>query len=240
VPVDDTPEQTRRVLQSLAISHEEPPNFTAWHALQEWLEAGEREVEIPFADALAEMVPPVAVRLRRDFGLLLNLIRAHAFLHQATRERDGEGRIVATLEDYEEVRELVVDLMGEAVQATVSARLRETVEAVSGLLAGGADHVMVLSLAERLKLDKSAASRRARAATGGGYLRNLEERRGKPARLVVGDPLPEELEILPTPEAVAERLHGCAVVRGDKEEHTCPTGTDSAPGPVLQAELEVF
>ena len=33
-------------------------------------------------------MPPVAVRLRRDFGAVLGLIRAHALLHQATRGRD--------------------------------------------------------------------------------------------------------------------------------------------------------
>jgi hypothetical protein len=29
--------------------------------------------------------------LRRDFKLLLNLIKAHALLHQASRERDDQG-----------------------------------------------------------------------------------------------------------------------------------------------------
>ena len=37
--------------------------------------------------------------IRRDFMTLLNLIRAHAILHQATRERDDRGRVVATLDD---------------------------------------------------------------------------------------------------------------------------------------------
>lgn len=37
-------------------------------------------------------------------------------------------------------------------------------------------------------------------ATEQGYLKNLEDRRGKPARLVPGDPLPEDLRILPATE----------------------------------------
>lgn len=40
-----------------------------------------------------------------------------------------------------------------------------------------------------------------------GYVKNLEERKGRPARLVLGDPLPDDIEILPT----VERLHGCTV-----------------------------
>ena len=41
---------------------------------------------------------------------MLNLIKAHALLHQASRERDKEGRIIATITDYRVVRELVADL----------------------------------------------------------------------------------------------------------------------------------
>lgn len=74
--------------------------------------AGHRVV-IPYASALAERIPLAAMRLRRDFGQLLALIRARAILHQATRERDGEGQILATLEDYAVVRTLVVDLIAE-------------------------------------------------------------------------------------------------------------------------------
>ena len=70
---------------------------------------------IPYSQQLAERVPPVAVRLRRDFGSLLALIRAHAILHQATRDRDDDGRIIATLDDYAVVRDLVADTIAEGV-----------------------------------------------------------------------------------------------------------------------------
>ena len=108
--VTDTQDQTRAVMAALAEeAGEAGPNVEPWHALQVWLEGAEHRVWIPYAKILAELIPPVAVRLRRDFGALLNLIRAHALLHQATRERDAEGRIVATIEeDYAAVRELVV------------------------------------------------------------------------------------------------------------------------------------
>ena len=61
----------------------------------------------------------MAVRLRRDFGAILNLIHSHALVHRATRERNERGRIIATLEDYEVVRELVADLISKGVEATV-------------------------------------------------------------------------------------------------------------------------
>ena len=35
------------------------------------------------------------------------LIKTHALLHQATRERDPAGAIVATIEDYRIIRDLL-------------------------------------------------------------------------------------------------------------------------------------
>ena len=36
-------------------------------------------------------------------------------------------------------------------------------------------------------------------------MKNLEKKKGKPAQIVLGDPLPDEVEILPTPERLEER-----------------------------------
>jgi hypothetical protein len=115
----DTREQTRDILASLAKGEAATTDLTPWQALQEWLAspAAERKVAIPYAPALAERVPPIAVRLRRDFGAVLNLIRTHAILHQASRERNEEDHIVATLEDYARVRDLVDDLISEGIEA---------------------------------------------------------------------------------------------------------------------------
>ena len=206
LPVTDTPEQTRLVFHAIADETARSVDFTPWHALQTWLAAGEHRVTIPYAIELAERTAASAVRLRRDFGLLLTLIRAHALLHRATRERAADGRIVATLDDYAAVRELVGDLIAEGVEATVPETVRETVEAARVLLdkPGGLmvkEHtVTVREIAARLKLDRSAASRRVAAAIDRGYLRNLEEKRGRPARVTLGDPLPVDVGILPAPQ----------------------------------------
>ena len=158
------------------------------------------------------MVPPVAVRLRRDFGTVLMLIRAHALLHQASRRKDADGRIVAEIADYAVVRELVADLVAEGADATMKPEVREIVSVVAALIDAGETEVMQADIKKVLKLDKSAVSRRVAAALEAGVLRNLEDRKGRPARLVLGDPLPEEIELLPIPG----RLHGCTVDRGDK------------------------
>jgi hypothetical protein len=207
--VTDTQEQTRDVLAALAKEEaEEGPDLEAWHALQDWLETAEHRVTIPYAEDLAKLVPPVGVRLRRDFGAVLNLIRAHAILHQASREREYRGRVVATLDDYAVVRGLVADLVAEGLQATVPKEVRETVEDVRAMHAERSGPITFAKLGRRLKLIKSSAKRRAEVAMDLGYLKNREHRKGTPAELV-GDPMPEHVRVFPTVEELSG-LHGCA------------------------------
>ncbi len=213
IPVTDTPEQTTKVLHQKAQEAEggERPSVdpTPWHALQAWLEGAERRVRIPYATALASLIPPVAVRLRRDFPALLSLITAHAILHQGNRSKDEDGAILASLQDYAVVRELVGDLVAEGVEAAVSATTRETVDAVRDLCPDNEGGVTVKAVARALHLDKASASRRVHKAADEGYLKNLEDRKGRAAKLVLGEPLPEQQEILPRPND--PRLQGCTV-----------------------------
>ena len=76
VVVDDSPAQTQRILMAMATGRREILDLDRWQALQRWLESGERRVAIPYAEALARLTQPVAVRLRRDFDTVLNLIRS--------------------------------------------------------------------------------------------------------------------------------------------------------------------
>ncbi|MGO9352480.1 MAG: DUF3854 domain-containing protein [Mycobacterium sp.] len=236
---DDSREQTARVLLELADEGNGDRDLEPWRDLQRWLGGAEHRVTIPFALRLAQQVPPVAVRLRRDFGSLLALIRAHAILHQASRDRDHEGRVVATLDDYAVVRDLVADVIAEGVGATVSETVRQTVAVVGALTC--AEGVMVRVVADKLHVDKSNASRRLRVAADGGYVRNLEDRRGRPGRWVIGDPLPEAVDLLPDPAQLATAantldLGGCAVAResggengGDTDAVLCRYCGDPIP-----------
>jgi hypothetical protein len=198
VEITDTPEQTAAILKAQAREDAEAPELSAWHALQEWLVGAERRVAIPFAGTLAEMVPPSAMRLRRDFPAILNLIRAHAVLHQASRERDAAGRVLATLADYAAVRELVADLVSQGVEATVPPEVREIVERVRQLQREtGRSFVSQADLRRTTKLGKATVSRRVEKAVDLGYLRNAEEQRGKKARLTLDEEMPEDRPVLP-------------------------------------------
>lgn len=238
--VRDDRDQTRGVLHALAdrVNGNDPEavDLAPWHALQSWLElAGVRDVTIPYAHDLAAKADPRAVRLRRDFGAILALIRAHAILHQATRDRDARGRIVATLGDYRAVYDLIIDIVSQGVQATVSPALRETVKAVAEIETETGLPVGVTQLADRLGIDKAAASRRVNVALQGEYLIDTADRdqkgkrrRGYPAKLTVGDPLPADRPVLPAPADLENSLLGI------------PPDNTSSGQHLAEAEREVF
>lgn len=197
--VTDTKEQTKAVLKEIARQVPRGENgLERWQALQTWLAGNRADVSIPFAPQLADRIPPLAVRLRRDFSTVLSLIKAHALLHSASRTKDERGRIVATIQDYEAVRELVVNIVAQGVGATVKPHIQEVVKAVKQLNGSHENPISHVALADLLQVDKTTISRRAAEACELGYLDNLEKKTRKKARLIPGDPLPDEQMVLPT------------------------------------------
>jgi hypothetical protein len=196
----DTAQQTTAILTAIARGSAAGFDFLPWQAFQTWLGGSDNKVVIPFAEELALRIPPAAIRLRRDFTTILTLIKAHALLHQENRERYPDGSIVARREDYRAVRELVADLVAEGAAVGVKPEVRETVELVDQLVKAGRTEVAQVEICRALGLNKWQVSRRVKEAIGAGYLVNHEERPGRPDRLVIGDPMPDEVRILPLPE----------------------------------------
>ena len=94
----------------------------------------------------------------------------------------------------------MADVFAEGIEATVPESVRETVDAIEAVKEV---EVSLGELAAKLALDKSAASRRLREAIDRGYLVNRETRKGRPARVVLGDPMPEMVKLLPEPDELA-------------------------------------
>lgn len=206
VTVSDDPALTRQILRSIARRADDTLTDApeeSWLALQRWLElAGERRVidEDGFLLAVAERIPAVAVRLRRDFSLLRSLVFAHAILHQSTRPRDEHGRVVATLDDYEAVRDLIAEVIAEGIGATVSDEVRETVAAVQSALEATSSESVVKRAQVRaeLGLDDRATNRRLLQATEAGHVENTNPGRGKVGLYKVGSPIPDGVDVLPS------------------------------------------
>ena len=220
---DDGRQQTRNVLLGIAAvaAGREPKTtgYEEWHELQGWIERQHNEVTIPFADHLARNISDAALipRVRRDFKTVLALVEAHAVLHQATRDRDERDRIIATWGDYTAVRDLVLEVVSQGVGATVRDTIRETVAAVENLAAEHPDGVTAFAVGKALGLDKSTAYRRLGSAMAAGYVINEEERRGRPGRYKVGEPMPDGVVVLPDqppnhdPDETPGQGDGCMV-----------------------------
>ncbi len=202
ITLDDTPKQTRAIMHA----HAEAVNAlraatdpSAFVALQRWLDlAGECRVTVPYAAALADVVPAEQVRMRRDFRQLLTVIQTIALLHQRQRQRDAKGRIVATLEDYRMARDVLLDVFTAVASGGVTKAMRETVAAVRELYVDE-QPITISALAERLRLHPSSTWRRVRDAVRLGFLVNQETRKRQPTKLVPGAKLPAERAALPEP-----------------------------------------
>ena len=228
---EDT-DQTEKILRSLADqangTNPRQSDLTSWHALQTWLEVGgNRDVVIPYAHVLVDHTDNSAIRMRRDFSSILNLICANAVLHQLNRDVDESGRIIAVLDDYRDIYPLIIEQVSEGVERAVNKGIREIVEAVEKL-AHGERGISQSELAKYLSKDPSGISRKVRETVGRRYLINLEDKKGLPQRLILGDPLPDDTSVLPSPEELENKFSSIPS-DGDARDQE-PTDSDIAIG----------
>jgi len=118
VPVDESPEQTARILAAQRRMRSSPALYSQHaeilhrhHALQRLLEL--HPVIIPFAERI--QFPATHVMHRREHERFLALIEASALLHQHQRLRDGEF-IVADIRDFEIAAGLAAPFLNAADQ----------------------------------------------------------------------------------------------------------------------------
>ncbi len=174
-----------------------PPDIGPFLALQEWLAlAGERRVIVPFGEQLAHLMlkpKPPQSRLRRDFKKLVSCVKTMAFLRQCQRERAPGGEVLATIEDYASVRELLLPSFKGAAAESVSGAIRQTVEAIETW----EKNVSETDLVVRRGVSKQTISVHVRAALADEWLRNEGPPWRRPYRLKRGLPLPTEVAPLP-------------------------------------------
>src|SRR5262249_37520518 len=113
--------------------------------------------------------------------------------------KTADGWVIATLDDYKLARELLAPIFDMIVSEGITPAVRATVKAVKE-----AEEVTEADLAQRLILAKSTVTYRVKRALRGGWLINKETRRGHPAKLSRGTPLPEQQSALPTMEQLKE------------------------------------
>ena len=71
------------------------------------------------------------VRFRRDVGSLFSFIKASALLHQAQRQVDAQGRVVATVADYALAYPIFSKVMAQSSGKSVPDNVREVVKLIA-------------------------------------------------------------------------------------------------------------
>lgn len=205
VNIVESPEQIAAALMAQALGTgkaAKPIDTDAWHALYELTRTNVPEVAIPFAPKIVTKLPKSHDRIRRDFPQFLSLIAAHALLHRVNRERMKE-QVLANVDDYVMVRNLINESLSQSLAVTVSESVRMVVEGVIDLVqldAPFSEGVSQIKLAEHLKRDPSVISRNVSKAIDNGYLENVSPGQGREARLVIGEVELPRGSVLPHPD----------------------------------------
>jgi hypothetical protein len=231
-PIHEDHDQTAAVMAGLADraigAVTASADFSTWHDLQRWIALGPNDAVIPFARQIAAAIPPLMVRFRRDVGSLFSFIKASALLHQAQRQKDDRGRIVATVADYALAYPIFSKVLAESSGKAVPDNVRDVVKLIAeragataakpvaaakpaGMrfqrveVAGHAGEITISSkeIGTATGSDKWAAQRAIRAAIDLGLLVNNEIRQGKPYRLVLKRAVDEVgISLLPDPRTI--------------------------------------
>jgi hypothetical protein len=211
VQIDESPDRVKQALLIQAEQLEVPkPDLSQWHILHKCICSNETRVVIPYAKHLANRMPLSHFRIQRDFPQLLSLIKAHALLHQCSRDRKIGG-LVATEADYKAVYHLVSEPFNQGLERTVAPRIREVVESVRAQINFEGGTVNQRQIVRHLSRDQSVVSRNVQAAIDQGYLVNENPGQGRSAELRLGErELPNEA-ILPTPEELGRAIQNGAV-----------------------------
>jgi hypothetical protein len=134
--IDESEEQTSRIVGSILKEAagggldegERQRILLRWRDAIRLLEPA--EVVLPYAERIE--IPSSPLRIRRDARRLIDVVRVIAWLHQHQRERDAEGRILATEEDFREALELVSESLRRAWQTLTPAE-EKVLETIKGL-----------------------------------------------------------------------------------------------------------
>jgi energy-coupling factor transporter ATP-binding protein EcfA2 len=101
------------------------------HAMQREIARRAADVVIPFAVDLVGKFPSDQPRRRRDMTKVLGMVQACALLHHRQRQRDADNRIVASIEDYKIIHELLTPFMvKEAVTPAAINKMRELADKI--------------------------------------------------------------------------------------------------------------
>lgn len=165
VNTDERSSQTRKIMEAVAqaaaglVTADREAITARHHCMQRLLM--QIPVVIPFAPRLCELLAVAAelpVETRRAFPMVLNTVEAVALLHQRQRDRDGDGRIIATAYDYGAARSLLSRAIARSVGEGVGDPARRFHERLERLACEDRDLPAVFTAADIRKHVRASRS----------------------------------------------------------------------------------
>ncbi|MEN6405266.1 MAG: hypothetical protein ABFC77_02220 [Thermoguttaceae bacterium] len=200
---DETPEQTRRILSTLAgvyahgTAGDRQRIIDRHHALQRMLQPF--AVLVPYAERLADAIGSYRVEARRAYPQVVSMIQASALLHQRQRQIDADGRLLAAADDYQLARHL----LGLPMARQLGGRISEPASRFLGRLRewfGAAETFTTPEAKRKESRSKSSVYGWLAELHDAGLVEKVEEQRGNRAaqwRLASDAPDPDATAVLP-------------------------------------------
>jgi hypothetical protein len=188
------------------------------------------DVIVPYATSLSDEMGKTidAPRILRDYSRILSLIKAVTVLRHTHRQVNKDGRLIATVDDYKYVRNLINE-MYESSLSGATKEMRNIVEEVNKINKEYKGPIRVEDIRNRLGFTKTQAHRYVKRAIDAGFLINRETRKSYPYNIAVGEPLPVQSG-LPAPELLATM--GCTV--SALTDSITPTNIIDRPSDVME------
>ena len=190
---DEGHQQTAAVVRRLAADAACPPDDDSSDSICALHHTAQRllrpcTVIVPFAGQLTECLPGDRLEVRRTFGHLLSLIQSVALLHQFQRDRDNEGRIIASPYDYEVVRCHLTGALARSLGCSLTPGARALLEKAKGM----GSQFKVLGLAAQTHLSENTVRGRIRELERSGQVKKVQASQGRQAAVyeVVEEPPP--------------------------------------------------
>jgi len=207
---DERPEQTRRIIKSLAASYAKGPGadpaavLNRHRALQRMLQTF--PVAVPYAERLGEAIDEHRCEARRAFPQIVSLIQASALLHQRQRKVDRAGCLLADPDDYNLARHLLAVPIARQLGGRVSDGAVRFLDRLRAWFSAG-DEFTTADAKKHETQSKSSVYGWVNELHDAGLLEKVAEHRGNsPAkyRLTAESADPDAAAVLPPVEKVCE------------------------------------
>ena len=230
IQVDESREQTKRIVDAVTLKYatgdmdeSREHIYEPWRKFHLWLSLGAHSVTIPFLPQLTSKIDKLPVRFRRDIHQLARLIQTSAIIHQANRDIDGRGQILANPEDYSLIRDVISNTLEIAHDETMNKRERVVLRLIHTKLKVIQEKTnkpietvhqefSANTISKELGIPKATVKRMINQLIEHNLLRNNQLIRNKPYKLALGKDFHESMlhdsysSILPNDESLAHFL----------------------------------